>query len=98
MQSSTPCSVIGSKKIPKDPQLMVVIPILDEQEETCNKLSPKKGPGKKSMQLQCRNVVVKLDNYLDTDIIDRYIEYNEKFDRVVLAYFDLKICNWLRRF
>jgi len=95
VQSSTPCSVIGSKKIPEDPQLMVVIPILDEQEETCNKLSPKKGPGKKSMQLQCRNAVVKLDNYLDTDIIDRYIEHiwkkHPKYKQESCTYLD---CLW----
>lgn len=79
VHSSMPCGVIGSKKIPdiscEDPHLVLLIPMSDKQEETRNRWSPKKGPGKKSMQLRGRNAVVKLDNHLDTDVIDRYMEH-----------------------
>lgn len=79
VQSSMPCGVIGSKKIPhiscEEPHLALLIPTRDKQEETRNRWSPKKGPGKKSMQLRGRNAAVKLDNYLDTDVIDRYMEH-----------------------
>lgn len=89
VQSSMPCSVIGSKKIPgvscEDPQLVVVIPILDEQKETCNM------SGKKPMQLRCQDAVATLDNYLDTDIIDKYMEHIWK----KLPKYKQKSCTYL---
>uniref|UniRef100_A0A0D6R0J6 Ubiquitin-like protease family profile domain-containing protein n=1 Tax=Araucaria cunninghamii TaxID=56994 RepID=A0A0D6R0J6_ARACU len=65
-----------SNKVPdvscKDPQLRVMIPLLDDSDD-CEEISSKR-PQKKAVRLRRRNQVPEIEKYLDTNVIDKYMQ------------------------
>nr|ADE76867.1 unknown [Picea sitchensis] len=74
LQSS---SVSGPEKIhPQHMPTGLLIDVDDEREETCKRWSSRNRGRKKPVRLVRRNQVSNLDKHLDTNIIDKYMEWS----------------------